>query len=693
MSPEPLTPEQENQIQQAVALYQSRRLAEAGARFAELRELFPREPRLLTYLGTIALQLGDTEKGVGFLGESIVLNPRQPQVLLNRAVGLSFLGRLDEALENCEQALALKSDYLEALNTRGNLLQRLGKKEEALASYSRAAALQPDSAEAHHQRGTAMQDLGRLPEALESYDRALALQPGYAEAHYNRATALQALHRLSEALAGYDQALALKPGYAWAHHNRATVLQEMDQLEEALAAYDRALALQPQANSHYSRANTLRRLHRLGEALAAYDQALALNPRYAEAYNNRGTLLQEMKEPEKAMASFNQALVCKPLNPEARNNRGNLFKELHHPAEALLDYDQAVEWNPGYAEAHNNRGTVLQDLKRTGEALAAYDRALTLSPGHAAAHWNKSQLLLLLGDYAQGWPLYEWRWKAVLKDRVRSFSQPLWLGQEPLEGKTLLIHSEQGYGDDIQMVRYAALAQKAGARVVLEVPRRLLSLFGTLPGSPALVEKGGSLPLFDLHCPMMSLPLAFQARVENLPAAAPYLFVDPAKREIWRERLGPKSRPRVGLVWSGRAENKNDFHRSLPLEKLRPLLDLPLEFHSLQKEYRNGDEALLAGLSLRDHQAQQADFSDTASLMAEMDLILSVDTATAHLAGALGLKVWILLSFVPDYRWMLERADSPWYPTATLFRQTEWGEWGTVLEEVKAKMDGKEGLP
>jgi hypothetical protein len=270
-----------------------------------------------------------------------------------------------------------------------------------------------------------------------------------------------------------------------------------------------------------------------------------------------------------------------------------------------------------------------------------------------------------------------------MKDRFRHFPQPLWLGDAPLENRILLIHAEQGFGDVLQFCRYVPIVEKFGAKIIMEAPKILTSTLSTLPGNFTIIEAGQPLPNFDLHCPMMSLPLAVQTTLETIPASIPYLFVSPSQRAIWTKKLGIKTKPRIGLSWSGQPDHKNDHHRSMPLDKLRPLLRTNLEFHALQTEYRESDEALLDELSeIQDHRHELKDFSDTAALISEMDWVISVDTSVAHLAGAMGKPLLLLLPYAPDFRWLLDRSDSPWYPTATLLRQPTLGDWESVLAEV-----------
>jgi hypothetical protein len=396
--------------------------------------------------------------------------------------------------------------------------------------------------------------------------------------------------------------------------------------------------------------------------------------------NNRGSVLLEIGRTQEALEDFERAITLQPESVLAHNNRGNALRFIGKPTEALAAYDRAIELREDFTEAHTNRGTALQELHHFEEAAASYDRALALDAANVEATWNKALLKLLNGDLQEGWKLYDRRKKE------RLFNQPCWLGKEPLENRTLLVYAEHGYGDILQYCRYLPKLESMGARVLFEGPRTLLSLLATLPGNVTLIEKGKSIPSFDLYCPMMSLPAAFQTTLETIPLEIPYLRADTPRVAAWKSKLGEKTKPRVGLAWSGRTQYSNDRNRSLNLSFLGPLWELPMEFHSLQKEYRGQDRVLMEKLGVRDHQKDLDDFSDTAALVMNMDLVLTADTSVAHLAGALGQKLWVLLPYLPENRWLLKCSDSPWYPTATLLRQPVLGDWESVVSEVNQRL-------
>jgi hypothetical protein len=541
----------------------------------------------------------------------------------------------------------------ENLSNLGMIALQQGDLERGVQWLAKSLQARPEQPTLLAIRAVGLRLLGRLDEALESCNRAIVLRPDYPEAHFDRGTILQALKLPDEALSSYDRAILLRPDYAEAHNNRGTALQQ---------------------------------LRRLNDALASYERAVALRPDYADPYNNRGTVLQDLWRLDEALAGFDRAIALKSNYAEAYANRSAVLLALQRPRDALADSDRALALKPDYAQAHTNRGAVLHELLRLDEALQSYDRAIALDPDAAAAYWGKSTLKILTGQYEEGWRLYEWRWNTAQKQFARHFAQPSWTGQQSIQGKTLLIHAEQGQGDFIQFCRYAPMAQALGAKVVLEVPGALLSVIATLKGNFRIVERGAPLPRFDLHCPVMSLPHAFKTTLQTIPSRVPYLDADPDKRTQWQAQLGPKTRARVGLAWSGSAWHRNDRNRSVPLQQMEPLFSHPVEFHSIQKEPRPEDSALMRHIPLRPHSDQLKDFSDAAALIREMDLVICVDTSVAHLAGALSAPVWILLPFTPDCRWMLDRSDSPWYPTATLIRQPEAGDWRSVIADVSRRL-------
>lgn len=537
--------------------------------------------------------------------------------------------------------------------------------------------------------GTARLQLGQHDKGIELVRRSIALNPANPEAHNNLGNAFRELKQLEEAQSSYEQALAFKPNYAVAYNNLGGVLMDLKRPDKALANFEKAVSIAAEYAEAYSNmSKALMDLGRIDEALASAERAVSINPGYTDAYNNMGNILRALKRPEEALASYQKAISIKPDDAMAHSNMALALKDLGRFDEALAYSEKAVSIQPDYAAAYSNMGNTLRDLMRLDEAMASYQKAVSIDPDYTEAHWNISRLLLLRGRYVDGWKLFEWRLrKEDTKDNYYDFLQPSWRGEKDIAGKTLLVHTEQGYGDVIQFCRYLPQIETLGAKIVFEAPHMLLPFISTLNCPMTLVAKGDALPQFDAYCPVMSLPYAFQTTVETVPSQTPYLSCDETRVQAWRAKLGDTDRMRIGLVWFGSEAHVNDANRSIRLEELLSLFDLPVEWHSLQKEYRAHDLALLERhTEIKQHQDDLHDFADTAALIECLDLVISVDTSVAHVAGAIGKPVWILLPHIPDYRWMLDREDTPWYPGARLFRQPEAGDWPSVVGKVAQQL-------
>jgi tetratricopeptide (TPR) repeat protein len=404
--------------------------------------------------------------------------------------------------------------------------------------------------------------------------------------------------------------------------------------------------------------------------------------------NNRGLALHTKGLHLKALEKFQAAFALEPHNPVILNNSGVCYFSLDLFEDAINCYKKAIDLDPRYVQAHNNRGNALVKLFQHKEALKSYDQALGLDSTYVEAYWNKALALLQLGRFSEGWILHESRWaKPSFQPIVRHFPPPIWDGSFPVNGKTVLLHAEQGLGDTIQFFRYVELVQTLGAHIVLEVQAPLVSLFNGLFAVEALIKQGDPLPPFDCHCPLMSLSLAFQTTLSTIPSAVPYIKPSSEKERFWAEKLGSTSGLRVGLVWSGDPRHQNDKHRSIPLAELMAALPLGLKCFSLQSEIRDSDRQALENSDRLIHFGPELkDFSDTAALCAQMDVVVCVDTSVAHLSGALGKPTFLLLPYNPDWRWLLERTDSPWYPTMQLYRQAQLGSWQNALDSVGANL-------
>ncbi len=672
-------------LEDAFALHAKGKFTEAERAYNEVLRRQPGNFRALHLLGLLALQRGQVERGIELLGKSLRLESRQP--LAQRDLGNAFQQseRYEEALACYDKALALKPDLADAHNNRGIALAQLRRLDEALASYGQAIALKPDYAQAYNNRGTILSGQKRTDEALADFSRAIALIPGYAKAFSNRAGLLADLGKPEEALKDIDRAIALQPEAADSHDKRGTVLISLRRAQEALESFDRAIARDPNRSSaHDGRGTALAMLGRPEEALASHDRALALDPNSAIAHNNRGTALATLRRPAEALECHDRALALDPKSATAHNNRGTALGLLNRFEEGLESLDRAIALQPGLTQAYINRGNILTDLKRYDAALASFDRAIALDPDSADAHFGKSLVLLVRGQFREAWPIYEWRKRRVAPEAFHAQGRPEWSGKEDIAGKTLFIEAEQGLGDTIQFCRYAPMAADLGAHVILTAQASLVPLLESL--DPRIEIVAGIPAAFDYHIPLLSLPLAFGTKVTNIPATIPYLRVEPERIARMRARIGATGF-KIGVCWQG---SYIAGARSFPLRQLEGIARRPgVRLISLQKGDGIGQlNSLPDGMAVESLGGNfPEDFVETAAAMEAMDLIITCDTSVAHLAGALGRPVWVALRYAPDWRWLLDRPDSPWYPGMRLFRQNAQGDWRGVFAEIEAQLE------
>jgi tetratricopeptide (TPR) repeat protein len=535
-------------------------------------------------------------------------------------------------------------------------------------------------------RALALHQRGQLPEAEALYGAVLGVQPDNFDALHLYGVLQHQRGQHTQALTLIAKALRTNARSAAAHSNYASVLAALYRAEEAIASYAKAIALQPDfINAIVAQGNTLYALGRFAEALVSYERALAIKPDFAEIHNNCGNALWSMQRPLDALTHYDKALSVKPDYAEAYNNRGNALLDLNRTAEALASFDAALSRKADYSDALVNRGNALRDLNRDDEALESYRRAIALAPELAEAHWNMGLLALSRGDYELGWQCYEWRWRRN-GAQARNFTQPQWRGED-LGGKTILLHAEQGFGDVIQFLRYVPMAAARGAKIILEIPDALRPLVSGTDGVTAIRSRNDPLPAFDLHSPLMSLPLGFGTTLDTIPPPA-HLRTPAERLEKWCARLPRGDKPRIGLTWSGKPTHRNDHNRSIGFSRLAPLFSPPgFEFVSLQRENRDSDlPALPQFPRLIRLEDELADFADTAAVIDSLDLVIAVDTAVAHLAGSLGKPVWIMLPFGGDWRWLLDGDVTPWYPDARLFRQPELGDWDSVVARLVGEL-------
>lgn len=715
----------------AVAEHRAGRLREAVSAYEALLRSAPNDADVLQLLGVALAQLGHQADGIVFLARSLEIKPDRPSVLLNLAQALHAVGRDEEVLRVCDRALALDRTLAGGYRTRAAALTALGRREEALANAGQAVRLALQDAGAHADLGAALDAVGRQREALECFDRAIALDPNLAPAHHNRAMLLTRLGDHERALQSYDRALALQPHHAALHTNRGNSLKELGRLPDAVESYSLALAIEPgnaetlhnRAVAHsllgqhpealrdydalfargkesppdlVGRGAALVALGRYSEALALLDRAAEILPMEAEAHIQRGVALLNLERYAEAIESFDRGLAIRPNVPEVLNNRGVALTAAGRLSEALETFIGASVLSSS-ADLRTNMGIVLKSLGRHREAAASFGRALDMKPNDPSAKFALAFLHLTLGQFHLGWPLYEARFHVpALGNPARRFEAPRWNGSEPLAGKTLLVHAEQGLGDVIQFCRYLPLLEARGATVLFEVIPSLEALLRTMPGSIRLIPRGAPLPPVDYYCPLLSLPLAFNTQLDTIPGKTPYLAAEPERVAKWSQRLRSLPGLKVGIAWQGnRAVERLIWARgrSMPLAALEPLARRPdVSLVALQKgpgleqlrEVGFADRIVELGT---DFDTGADAFLDTAAVMQGLDLVISTDTSIAHLAGALGRPAWIALALSPEWRWLLGRSDSPWYPGMRLFRQTTDGDWSTVVAAMTAAIE------
>ena len=584
--------------------------------------------------------------------------------------------------------LKRESRNFDALHLAGVAAAQLGRHEEGANRIRRALAINPRSAVAHGNLASALIRLGRHEDALLSLDRALVLEPKAANAHHNRGFALMKLQRLDEAIAAFDHAIALKPDFAEAHNDRGCALSDQKKPELALAAYEKALSLRPNSAAYLVNvALGLCGLQRHAQAMPLLDRALLIKPGDAGALIGRAQVLVALGRPAEGLAVAESALAANPGLMLGHLWRANALVQLGQPEAALIAADIARSIAPEDASTHNGYGFVLGHLNRLEDALVSYDRALKLKPDDTETLWNRALALLALGRFEEGWLAYEYRNLRHKTLAARKYPQPLWWGKQALKDQRLYVYWEQGLGDTIQFARYVLLAAAAGARVIFSVQEPLRRLFKDFDPAVTIIGQNDEPAEFDLHCPLLTLPLAFGTRLETIPAfPGGYLRAPAEDVARWAARL-PSGRRRMGLVWSGSAAHGNDCNRSMALARLSALVQPEDSWISLQKEVRESDRSTLRNSGLIDLSAELGDFADTAALISTLDLVIAVDTSVAHLAAALGKPVWLMVPFAPDFRWLLGREDSPWYPGMRLFRQDRAGGWDGVVARIGAALD------
>jgi tetratricopeptide (TPR) repeat protein len=570
--------------------------------------------------------------------------------MIDAGVQLHRAGRLADAERYYRQVLAVDAENPDALHLLGILSSQVGREEMAEGLIRRAIARNPNHPVYHGNLGLTLRRLGKLDEAIAAFEKSLSFGTNDANVLSNFGDALRCTGNLPRAISLFRQAMNIDPNLADPHNNIGIALADLGRFDDAIAEYKIAIHLNPRDPQPYNNlGNALLKKRLIDQAIGVFEEALKIRGDYADAMMNLAVALRVKNQNDRAMKLLERSLQIRP----------NFF-------EALLNYGQA-----------------LCDLHRFKEAIQIFRKAIDLKPEDPAAHFHLSGVLLLTGDFDEGWREYEWR--VLRPDRqYTKFSpgKPAWTGDNPA-GKRILIYAEQGAGDTIQFCRLLATLSQRGAQTILVSPPQLLRLLRSVDGVGHLITNTQHWTEFDCQCYLLSLPLLLRIKPKEIPAQVPYLHAEPELVDLWRNRLGPLgSQKKIGLVWAGNPDHSNDHNRSIPLSKFAPLAGIPgVSFISLQKGHVAG-QTPPAGMELIDHTAELTDYAHTAGLIANLDMVISADTSVAHLAGAMGKPVWTLLPFYPDLRWMLNRSDTPWYPTMRLFRQTHTDDWDTPIRAV-----------
>ncbi|MFQ5660587.1 MAG: tetratricopeptide repeat protein [Gammaproteobacteria bacterium] len=683
-------------LRQAKQHHLAGHLHEAEIQYRRLQDEQPDNFEVVHWRGVLNAQLERYDLAHELLLKAVTIREDHAGAHSNLGNVLAQLGALQEAGEHYRHALALAPDAADCLSNLANLLLEQGNNGEAEALLLRAIEIDPQQADACSNLGNVLRRNERLLEAEQAYRRALAINPRHLNALLNCATLLQELDRPAEAEPLLRQALLVDPGRADGYTCLAQILAEQGKQAEAeTVLHDAAQLTGNHVEAYFALSNVHWEAGQPQRAEQCLRQLLQLQPDHADAHCNLGAVLRELGNDREAERHLREAIAINPEHADAYCNLGNLCMDRDDYGRAIKELKQAIGIDPGHVNSYSNLGVAYWETGDLYRAEKYFYEAIALDPDHVDAHSNLGMVLLTQGEFRQGWQEYEWRFRRKEnKKDLRHYQQPLWRGQ-PLRGKTLFVYPEQGLGDIIQFSRYLLLLNEAGAGLVFEAPPRLHWLCARLNNAMWLSLPGEAPGDFDFHVPLLSIPAVVGTEIDTIPVLTPYLQAMPEKVEEWRRRLDHVSGLKVGLVWQGNSAHKRDRKRSFPLTVYTPLFDISgIQFVSLQKG--EGEEQIKqSGFENRvlvfDGIMDNGDdaFIDTTAIIANLDLIITCDTAIAHLAGAMDKPVWLLLPNIPDFRWMLGREQSPWYPSMRLFRQVKAGDWAPVIEEVKHVLESR----
>src|SRR4051812_33356532 len=598
-------------------------------------------------------------------------------------------GRLQQAEAMYRQALQQQPEQPDALQLLGVLALQAGQPQAALELIGRSAQIAPTFA-AFNNLGEAFRALGRMNEAIASYRKSIELNPNHPDAWGNLSLAAGQVGRIDEMVSALERLAQLLPDRGDVHDRLGAAYYKQGDPYKAAAAHRRAIALSPNSAPAYANLGlALAKTKAFEEAIASCRRAVELAPDAAEAHGMLAVVLDQAGRIEESLAAFERAAAINPKVSDYYGHPGTILERLDRTDEAAELFAKGCAQCPNDPRLFNNHSGVLRRQRKYAEALVAADQAIKLAPGYSDAHGNRALALLALADYERGFAEYEWRWRCDnFTTAPRDFKRPMWDGSDP-RGRTILVHTEQGYGDTLQFIRYVPMLAERGATVIVECHHLLRKLIANVRGVSRIVPNGLALPDFDLHMPLMSLPCVFKTTLDTIPREVPYLLPDASRIEAWKSKIVGEG-VKVGLIWAGNA--KPDARRTVPGEQLKVLVGIEgVSFFSLQKPEAGTMQPPPVELRMTDLSGDLTDFHETAAAMMNLDLILTIDTAGAHLASALGRPTWTLLPWSPDWRWLLDREDSPWYPTMRLFRQSKADQWGDVLERVRAELSKLRG--
>ena len=649
-------------------------------------------------LGVVSIRDGKPEAAVDYLQRAIAVD--RADASFHNHLGVAFAGvnELPRAIECFQHALELDPQLADADYNLGNALRSAQRAGEAVAHYQAALKTNPNSAQTHYNLANTFRDLGRLEGAVASYEQALRIKPDYVKASTNLGNVFRKQKRFDRAEECHREALRLKPDYSQAYCNLASLAAEQGRSDEAEADYREALQIEPNLTAARSGlCKTLIERARLDEAVESLEATPQADEGLFEAYLKLADKLRTQGRFKEALAWTRIAVETKPDEAIAHDYLGLALAANSELEEAAASYRQALQIQPDSAVAHNNLAVALQFLEQRSEAMEHIEMALRIKPSFAVAHLNRAVTWLRAGDFRQGWLEFEWR-RHCKDHRLRRFGKPLWTG-EAMPDRTILVHAEQGLGDTIQFIRYAPLVNERFANVIVEGQKPLCRLLVRCPGIDRLVARGEELPDYDVQAPLMSLPGIFGTTLTTVPVEVPYIFPDENLIRAWRERLSTYRGFKVGIAWQGGRQYAGDAYRSLPLRHFAPIARVDgVRLFSLQKGPGSEQLADLPdGFTVADFGPEldtaSGAFTDTAAVMRNLNLVITSDTAIPHLAGAMGVPVWVALNSCADWRWLDDREDSPWYPTMRLFRQSRLGDWdglfARIAEELGDLIDGR----